>query len=244
MKLRNPKSRFQLNIPSSYRVLDVGGGHNPHPRANVIVEKYDDSNNAHRGGNVKRGNNQELIFADGENMPFKDNEFDYVICCHVMEHVDDPAKFMNELSRVGKRGYIEVPSLLGEHLVPKEAHTWVSLEIDGKIVVVRKSDIGLDKITCDFGELFLHHLRSNSLAYQLLLATEPNLLSLRYEWDGKIDFLISPTDEYHMSHFTKEWTQKYMGEVFQRKGKVKNVLYNLKALLDILTRASFNQIST
>lgn len=244
MKLKNPKSRFHLNIPSSYRVLDVGGGHNPHPRANVIVEKYDDTNNAHRGGNVKRGNNQELIFADGENMPFKDNEFDYVICCHVMEHVDDPAKFMNELSRVGKKGYIEIPSLLGEHLVPKEAHTWVSLEIDGKIVVVKKSDIGMDKIVCDFGELFLHHLRTNSLAYQLLLATEPNLLSVRYEWTDKIDFVVSPKDDYLLSHFTREWTQDYLNKTFERKGKIRNVFTNLKALAGILSKASLNQFST
>ena len=37
MKIRNPKSRFHLNISKSSKVLDVGGGHNPHPRANVVV---------------------------------------------------------------------------------------------------------------------------------------------------------------------------------------------------------------
>lgn len=244
MKTRNPLSRYQLNIPGNYKVLDVGGGHNPHPRANIIVEKYDDSNNSHRGGNVYHRKDQELIFADGQSMPFKDNEFDYVISCHVMEHVDDPAAFMDELSRVGKRGYIEVPSLLGEWLVPKEAHTWVSLEIDNKIVVMRKADIGLSHITCDFGELFLHHLRKNSLAYQLLLATEPNLLSVRVEWKDKIDYIVNPTDEYMRSHFTKAWTQEYLDKAFSKKGKVKNVLYNLKALVKILTKASLNKFST
>lgn len=28
--------------------------------------------------------------ADGENLPFKDKEFDYVICNQVLEHVENP----------------------------------------------------------------------------------------------------------------------------------------------------------
>ena len=39
-------------------------------------------------------------------LPFKDKEFDFVIASHVAEHVDDISYFLNELSRVEKKGYI------------------------------------------------------------------------------------------------------------------------------------------
>src|SRR3981081_316388 len=109
MKTKNPRSRYNLSINSSDRVLDVGGGHNPHPRANVVVDKYTDSN-YHRSGDIKVLKKQQFINADGEKLPFKDQEFDYVISCHVLEHVENPVQFLSEIFRVGKRGYIETPS--------------------------------------------------------------------------------------------------------------------------------------
>ena len=78
MILRNPKSRFKLNIKRKDRVLEIGGGHNPHPKAHVVVDKFVDEN-THRGGDLKLLPGQTFIQANGENLPFKDNEFDFVI---------------------------------------------------------------------------------------------------------------------------------------------------------------------
>ena len=47
MKIRNPKSRSDLKIGKNDNVLEVGGGHNPHPRSNVIVDKFIDSSAKH-----------------------------------------------------------------------------------------------------------------------------------------------------------------------------------------------------
>lgn len=52
MKLPNPKSRLHLDIKPSDKVFDVGGGHNRHPLANVVVDKYTDTN-FHRSGDIK-----------------------------------------------------------------------------------------------------------------------------------------------------------------------------------------------
>lgn len=38
--------------------------------------------------------------------PFKDNEFDKIICSHVLEHVNDLDKTLKELKRISKRGAI------------------------------------------------------------------------------------------------------------------------------------------
>ena len=64
MKLRNPSCRNDLFIQKKYKVLEVGGGNNPHPRSNVVVDKYID-NNYHRRGDLKVYSNQQFVCADG-----------------------------------------------------------------------------------------------------------------------------------------------------------------------------------
>jgi len=42
--------------------------------------------------------------ADGENIPFDANSFDVVVCCDVLEHVDDLNRTIHEVARVLKPG--------------------------------------------------------------------------------------------------------------------------------------------
>ena len=44
------------------------------------------------------------VKADICNLPFKDNEFDVILCNHVLEHIPDDTKAMQELYRVMKGG--------------------------------------------------------------------------------------------------------------------------------------------
>lgn len=44
------------------------------------------------------------VKADICNLPFKDNEFDVILCNHVLEHIPDDTKAMQELYRVLKKG--------------------------------------------------------------------------------------------------------------------------------------------
>lgn len=44
------------------------------------------------------------IKADICNLPFKDNEFDVILCNHVLEHIPDDVKAMHELYRILKKG--------------------------------------------------------------------------------------------------------------------------------------------
>jgi len=44
------------------------------------------------------------VKADICNLPFKDNEFDVILCNHVLEHIPDDTKAMQELYRVMKTG--------------------------------------------------------------------------------------------------------------------------------------------
>ncbi|MBA3315945.1 MAG: class I SAM-dependent methyltransferase [Planctomycetota bacterium] len=43
-------------------------------------------------------------------LPYKDGEFDLVVCCEVLEHLDDPAAAIHEIARVSKKAaLISVP---------------------------------------------------------------------------------------------------------------------------------------
>lgn len=44
-------------------------------------------------------------------LPFKEKEFEHVLCSHTIEHVSDPVAFFRELERVGERVTLLVPPL-------------------------------------------------------------------------------------------------------------------------------------
>jgi len=232
VKVRNPKSRNHLDIKSADYVLEVGGGHNPHPRSNMIVDKFIDSN-YHRNGDIKVYKNQKFLSADGENLPFKNNEFDYVICNQVLEHVENPAKFLDEQSRVAKRGFIEVPSLIGEHLFPKISHKWLILEIDNALVLVEKEKVGF-KTMCDFGDFFLDYLPKRSIGYKILQRTHPYIETTRYEWENKIDYVINPTDPEILKYFTTPWNMDTINKFIPKKSLGSEVISMVTAMADII----------
>ena len=106
-----------LNQNSDWKVLDIGCGYTAHKNATVICDIQDLSNFY---------NNKNFVKLDGNILPFKDNEFDFVIASHVIEHVKDVDTFIKELSRVSSKGYIELPTILEDNLVfeNKKDHIW------------------------------------------------------------------------------------------------------------------------
>jgi SAM-dependent methyltransferase len=64
------------------------------------------------------------VKADICNLPFKDNEFDVILCNHVLEHIPDDTKAMQELYRVlKKRG-------MGIFQIPQDLNREVTFEDD------------------------------------------------------------------------------------------------------------------
>lgn len=232
MKVRTPYDRNDLRIKKRYNVLEVGSGHNPSCRSNTIVERFIDSN-YHRCGDVKIYPHQKLINANGENLPFKNKEFDYIICNQVLEHTEDPESFLKEQFRVAKRGYIETPSLLGEFLFPKKSHKWIILEIDGKLVLFEKDKMP-GNYENNYGELFLNYLPYQSLLFKLLWLAEGSLMINRYEWEEKIDFIVNPEDEYYKSFFLNSWNREMVEKLYPKRGLCKEIKKIFSAICYLL----------
>ena len=154
-----------------WKVLDVGCGYRAHPKASVIADVQDLSNYYKK---------RKFIKINEKKFPFKDKEFDFVIASHVIEHVEDFEFFIKELERVSSKGYIELPSRLGDNLVfeNKTDHVWWFLydDVNNKLVASKRNQIIEPFITVSTGKLFEKIFRE-SLVIELM-------------WEEKIDYQI------------------------------------------------------
>ena len=117
----------------NWKVLDIGCGYGANKYATTISDIIDLS---------EHYKDKTFVKITDKKLPFKDKEFDFVISSHVAEHVEDISYFLNELARVGKKGYIEVPTKLEDNLVfeNKRAHIWhlVFDDVKNKLNISKK----------------------------------------------------------------------------------------------------------
>lgn len=127
-------------FPNDSLVLEAGCGVGAQTK--IIATKNPDSNfisvdlsedsiiEAKRMINSLGINNVELKQADIYNLPFKDETFDSVIICFVLEHLHNPIQALNELKRVLKTGGTVV-AIEGDHgstfFYPDSKHAYAAI---------------------------------------------------------------------------------------------------------------------
>lgn len=118
--------RLRLPVPDDALVLDVGSGDKPSWRADVLLDRYVGEDHAgQRSGTGAARVSRPLFDADAADMPFADGAFDYTICSNLLEHVPDPGAVIEELMRVSRAGYIEVPEAASAKIVDFPSHVWL-----------------------------------------------------------------------------------------------------------------------
>jgi SAM-dependent methyltransferase len=131
-------TNYPITIQPQWKVLDVGSGHQPNRRANVLLERYLEATIHRTNQNVPIPSDKQMIVGDALSMPFPDKTFDFVVASHIAEHVDDPIQFCKEIQRVSKNGYIETPGPLTEWLMPTASHKWIVAK-NGNEVIFREN---------------------------------------------------------------------------------------------------------
>ena len=154
-----------------WEILDIGCGYRAHPNASVIADVQDFSNYY----KVRK-----FVKINGKKLPFKDKEFDFVIASHVIEHVEDFEYFIKELERISSKGYIELPSRLGDNLVfeNKTDHIWWFYYDDvlNKLIASKRNQVMEPFITVSTAKLFEEVFRES--------------LVIELAWEEEIDYLI------------------------------------------------------
>ncbi|MCL5104334.1 MAG: class I SAM-dependent methyltransferase [Armatimonadetes bacterium] len=165
-------------------VLDVGSGGHPHSTADVLVERFLDDSPGHRS-HAPVVADRPLICADIHNLPFRDKAFDYVICNHVVEHVDDPGAALAEICRVGKRGFLGLPTEFYEFICPSPTHQWVFARKGDTILFKRKQDLHAMGARM-YGGIFFDFYQLPE--FKKLIGRRSRAFGISLEWDGKIEF--------------------------------------------------------
>lgn len=171
----------KLPINPEWKVLDVGSGHRPNRRANVLIDNELNETEHRSGKKASVPSDKKMVVGDALNMPFKDKEFDFIIASHIAEHIDDPEQFCKELARVGKRGYIETPGALDEFFLNEPFHKWIVSKKDNCLVFKEK------KIFKPFSDFFygLYYLNESRTGHKPLYSTN-YLFKLKSKFIGKI----------------------------------------------------------
>jgi SAM-dependent methyltransferase len=178
--------KLRLGIRRSDLVLDVGSGSNPHPRADVLLEKY--MRTDHRYGTLAVAD-RPTVFADACAMPFGDKTFDFIIAFHVLEHMRDPAAFLSELMRVGRAGYIETPNVVFERLVPYPVHLLEIMAVEGQLRIRKKEGPVTDTFFRDLA------IVAKDTGWKRFFFSHPDLFHVRYFWRDRINFEIENPEE-------------------------------------------------
>jgi SAM-dependent methyltransferase len=173
--------KIRLPVSSASLVLDVGSGGKPYPRSDVLLDRLTGAE--HRQGSAMLID-RPTVFGDACRMPFKDKSFDYVVASHILEHMSDPAKFLEELQRVGRAGYIETPNFIYERLKPFAIHCLEVANVNGILHIHKKSQPVEDSFMGS-----LDFLQNNS-SWARLFYGSPDLFHVRYFWDDKIVYRI------------------------------------------------------
>ncbi len=90
---RGHLEKFLERYKTDVRTLDVGSGGSSYHRFFPNRFSID----------VDPARKPDLV-ADAHNLPFKNGEYELVLCTEVLEHVKDPRKVINEIGRVLKPG--------------------------------------------------------------------------------------------------------------------------------------------
>lgn len=133
-------------LSKAKRVIDMGCGANPHPRASVGVDAFLDPLQRGLGYGPKidpedlYSKGVQFVRADLENLPFEDKIFDFAYSHHAFEHLPNPQKACSEMMRIAHAGVIITPSFFTEVAFGRHYHLWFVFARGNTLFFVRKTE--------------------------------------------------------------------------------------------------------
>lgn len=172
--------RFYSRALPWHKVVDLGSGDNPHPRANVVLDAFLE-NEDRQGELVTR---QRTVLGHLEELPFRTGSFDLALCAHCLEHLDNPEKAISEICRIAGRAVIEVPSPYLEFVMTaNDRHKWIFAKRGTELIYAENPFRNLDQQLAFHTTLLA--LRESRLFRVAYLNLDP-IYRVRVRWRGAL----------------------------------------------------------
>lgn len=200
--------RILRSVPDDAVVLDVGGWGKPFRRADMVIDRMPYATRGlygFDGDEPERFDEGSWVIWDicgREPWPFLDDQFDFVVCSQTLEDLRDPVWVCSEIARVGKAGYIEVPSRLEEQTYGIQGpwvgwghHHWLVDVGPGRIEFVFKHHVIHGRPTAHFPAAFALTLseeeRNSQLWWEGTFSYEERMLTDAESLDGYLDSFVA-----------------------------------------------------
>jgi ubiquinone/menaquinone biosynthesis C-methylase UbiE len=187
---------FDFGIGPSDKVLDIGSGNIPFQFATHLADlSPEDDYYGRAGAPFKHVQGKPVHTCNIEDMrEFADKEFDFVYCSHVLEHVKSPESACRELTRIGRRGYIETPTR-GKDLWLSTAkvsnHLWAVEYLHQKLIFTEYTPEEAEGFQCDL--LMKMHLAPQSKrekALTALIYLKADLVNTMFVWENSFEYEV------------------------------------------------------
>ena len=221
-------------IKPSDRVLDLGGASSPFRRANQVIDFMPYSKrNPHPdflGRIPEHFSEASWLIHDvcdrQKPFPFKDGEFDFVVCGHLLEDVRDPFWLASEIQRVAKRGYLEVPTRFVEQMYWVERKGMCGYAHHRWYVDPRKNERG----TCDLAFVYKNQSLHSSRKFQVRknpLTLRKARMNTNLQFHGMV--FNGPFKTWEDLSSLADNARGFMLETVQAAGKRRDELWDLNA---------------
>jgi SAM-dependent methyltransferase len=225
-----------ISIKEGDKVLEIGPGATPHPLATIFLEKTFASEEeliAQSGHVGLLTTEKEMVFYKGDVFPFEDKSFDYVICSHVLEHVEDVPKFLSEIFRVGKAGYLEFPTIYYDYVHNIEEHLNMLLYKDEKIHWCKKTETPISSLVSFTN--FFRELQHKDFRYRQQDVVN-SLWHQGFEWFGEIEN-IQVQDWKELTYSKEELSQSVPKQELYSSGQnLLGIKASFKSLITAIIR--------
>ena len=186
MRVPGEVRRHRPSPPVDGIVVEIGGGNNPHPRSDLVIDRYiaDDFEREDSISLVK-----PLVVGDGHALPLRDRSAAYVLTLHVLEHATDPARFVEELARVAPAGFAQVPSREAELTYGWPFHRWLIHLEGGTLVFEPKGTLRAPLSS------FFHSDHAASTLHRLWWTAHLSRWLHSVEWRERLDVRVIGTSD-------------------------------------------------